>query len=94
MTIQYLDRFTKDPKSILKYTLDWTDALTPGDTINSVTFTTSSGLTVASQTYTDDTATAILSGGAENSDYDVECLINTAAGERDVRTFQIRVRQR
>ena len=91
-----LKTFTKDPDAVLDYTIDWdADDWLGSDTITGTpTWTVPAGLTLASQSSTTTTATAWISGGTVNTDYDVACKIVTAGGRTDERTIRIQVRQR
>jgi hypothetical protein len=91
-----LKTFTKDPAAVLDYTVDWdADDWLGSDTITGTpVWTLPSGITLASQSNTTTTATAWLSGGTANTDYDVACKITTTAGRTDERTIRIQVRNR
>lgn len=70
--------FKKDPHAVLDYTFDWTSYLTPlVDTISSVTWILSSGLTKVSQSNTTTTATAFISGGVVGKTETLTCRITT-----------------
>lgn len=70
--------FKKDPNAVLDYTFDWTSYLTPlVDTISSVTWIISSGLTKVSQSNTTTTATAFISGGVVGKTETLTCRITT-----------------
>lgn len=70
--------FKKDPNATLDYTFDWTDFLAPiGDTIASVTWVLSTGLTKVSQSNTTTTATAFVSGGTVGDTATLTCRITT-----------------
>lgn len=91
-----LKTFTKDPDATLDYTVDWDgDDWLGSDTITGTpTWTLPSGVTLASQSNTTTTATAFISGGTANVDYDVACKIVTAGGRTDERTIRLQVRHR
>lgn len=86
----------KDPAAVLDYTLDWdAEDWLGADTITGTpVWTVPSGLTKDSQSNTTTTATAWLSGGTADQDYDVACKITTTAGRTDERTIRIQVRNR
>ena len=86
-------KYIKDPDAILDYVLDWTDWL-DSDTISSSAWTSTTGITIDSDTNTTTTATVWLSGGATGSDYDVTNHIVTSAGREDDRTITIKIRER
>jgi hypothetical protein len=86
--------FVKSPASTLDYEFDWTNWMPATDTISSVTFTASTGLTVASSpapSHTTLTATAWLTGGTAGQTYTLSCTITTAAGRIDQRTQNVNV---
>ena len=85
--------FTKDPEAVLDYSFDWEDWL-GSDTIDSVTWTLQSGITLDDDTNTTTMATATISGGTAGSTYKVECKIETTAGLIDERSFYIKVVER
>jgi hypothetical protein len=88
--------FTKDPEAVLDYTIDWdADDWLGSDTITGTpTWTVPAGLTKDAQSNTTTTATAWISGGTADNDYDVECKITTAGGRTDERTIRLQVRER
>lgn len=100
------DVFVKDPGSTLDYTVDWTDWLESGETIDSVTWDVPAGLTQAtaptgwSEPDPDHKRTVWLSGGTAGTDYSVGCQITTTAASItgayrvDERSVTVRVRQR
>lgn len=68
----------KDPDATLDYEFDWTDWLTPlADTIASVEFVLSAGLTSISESNTTTTATIFVNGGVEGETETVTCRITT-----------------
>ncbi len=68
----------KDPDATLDYEFDWSDWLTPlADTIASVEFVLSDGLTSVSESHTTTTATIFVSGGVEDETETVTCRITT-----------------
>lgn len=96
----------KDPHAVVDYHAAWSDWL-DGDTIASVVWTVSTGLTKDSQAVNsgavtidgvshpaNSVATAWLSGGTAGQSYTVACRITTAGGRTDERTFRVVVRER
>lgn len=94
----YID---KDPEAQLVYTLDWTDWLPTGDSIDTVAYTLqvrandpeplvreSQGVTGGDKTYVE------LSGGQVGKTYTVTALITTTDGLVDRRYFRIKVENR
>lgn len=87
--------YKKDPNAILDYTFDWAPYLTPiADTIASVQFTTSTGLTKTSQSNTATAATAFVSGGVVGKTEKLTCRIVTAGGRTDERTIDLKILER
>lgn len=84
----------KDPFAQLDYSLDFSNYLPTGDTINTVSVSADSGITVVSTSNTDTVATAIISGGTAGSIYNVEFRITTANALSDSRNFRIKVLER
>ena len=97
--------FTKDPDAVLDYKFDWkaqtngsgnSDWLASGETISSHTIDADTGITVdsSSQTDTNTSVTAWLSGGTAGTEYVVRCEIVTSASRTDERSITIQVAQR
>jgi len=95
----------KDPSAVLDYKWDWaastngsgtSDWLASGETISSHTITADDGITVdsSSETDTDTSVTAWLSGGTPDRTYKVRCKIVTSASRTDERTVTIHVQER
>ena len=86
---------TKDPDSVLDYVLDWvTRWLETGDTISTSTWTVPAGITKDSDTNTNTTTTIWVSGGTDDTDYDLTNRVVTAGGRTVDRTLRIQVRER
>lgn len=83
----------KDPDAVLDYTVDWS-AWLGADTIASVVVTPEDGITVDDTSFTDTTATAIISGGTAGVTYAVTFQITTAAALVDERTITLIVAER
>lgn len=84
--------YKKDPNARLDYQFDWTLYLTPlGDTIASVSWILSSGLTLVSSSNTSMTATAFVSGGTAGSDETLTCRITTTGGRIDDRSVTLKI---
>ncbi len=83
------NQYLKDPSAVLDYVFDWTGWLATGETISSYTVTAQSGITLDSDSATDDTVTVWLSGGTSGSRYRVSCKITTNAGRIDERSMII-----
>lgn len=88
-----LATFSKDPNSVLDYTLDWSDWLGVGESIAAVQWIVPTGLTLVTATNTSSQATAFLSGGSDGTPYNVVCRITTdsAPARVDDRTIILEV---
>ena len=87
--------FKKDPNATLDYTFDWSAWLLPiTDTITSVTWVLSSGITKVSESNTTTTATAFISGGVLDAVEELTCRITTAGGRIDDRTVYFKIKER
>ena len=90
----------KDPYAVLDYSLDWTNWMPAGETINTVTVTAetitgdSAPLTINSTTNTDYVVTAFISGGTAGNIYNIEYKIVTDNNKQDSRNFRIKVVER
>lgn len=84
--------YKKDPNATLDYTFDWGPYLAPlGDTIASVAWVLSSGLTQVSVSNTTTTATVFVSGGVIDTDETLTCRITTAGGRIDDRSITLKI---
>lgn len=87
--------FKKDPNAVLDYTVDWGPYLTPlSDTIASVVWVLSSGITKVSQSNTATTATAFISGGVIDTTETLTCRITTNGGRVDDRSILLNITER
>lgn len=84
----------QDPDAELDWIWDWTDWLAPGEVISTSVFTVSAGLNLDSQSHTNASATAWLSGGTPGTPYLVSNRITTNQGRTDERSRTIRVTNR
>lgn len=84
--------FEKDPLATLDYTVDWSDWLDAGDTIDTSTWTIDAGITSSLESNTTTTATVWLSGGVSGTSYNVVNIITTTLGRIQPRTLTIFVR--
>jgi hypothetical protein len=85
----------KDPGEVLDYAIDLTDWLAlVTDTIGSVTWTNSSGITKDSQSNTTTRAVAWFSGGTDKSLEWATARIVTAGGRTVERTIYFQMKQR
>lgn len=87
--------YKKDPNATLDYTFDWSAWLTPiADTIASVVWVLTSGITKVSESHTTTTATAFVSGGVLDATEELTCRITTAGGRVDDRTIFLDITNR
>lgn len=94
MSNQSLSSLTKDPDSVLDYSVDWAKWLVEEDTIATSTWTVPAGLTKDSDSHTDTTATVWLSGGgAINTQYEITNRITTTQGRTEDKSFPITMRR-
>ena len=90
----------KDPYAVLDYTLDFTNWMPSGETIQTISVTAetisgdSSPLTIDSTTNTDYLATAFISAGTAGNIYNVEYKIVTDNAKQDSRNIRIKVLER
>ena len=85
----------KDPGEVLDYSIDLADWLSfVSDTISTVTWTNSAGITKASQSNTTTRATAWFSGGNDKALEWATGRITTAGGRTIERTIQFQIKQR
>ena len=81
--------FPKKSSAVLDYQHDWESRL-GGDTISTSTWAVTGGLVVDSDSNTDTTATAVLSGGTKGTCTAVNTIV-TAGGKTHVETITIRI---
>ena len=90
----------KDTEAVLDYSVNWTDWMPSGDSINSSTFTIaaisgdSDPLTVDSSAVSGTTCTAVISGGTAGNIYTVSNKIVTNNNITERRHFRISVKAR
>ncbi len=90
----------KDPYAVLDYSLDFTDWMPSGETINTISVNVetiagdASPLTLDSSTNTDYLITAFLAGGTPGNMYNVEYRIVTTNSKQDSRNIRIKVVER
>jgi len=83
--------FYKDPDAVKDYQIDWSTWLGT-DTIATSTWTVPAGITKASDTKTDTTTTAWLTGGTLGTDYSLVNRITTTGLRTEDQTIVIKVR--
>lgn len=90
--------YEKDPSAVLDYSIDWSSWLPTGDTIASVTWSTSDAALVVeaspAPSVASGIATAWLSGGVRGVRYTATCQVTTTAGRIDDRSIEIKCRER
>lgn len=89
--------YRKNPAANLDYVFDWTRYLSswgsylPSDTISSVVWILSAGLTQGATSFTSKTATIFVSGGTAGNMETITCRITTAGGRIDERTISLQI---
>lgn len=78
--------------SSLDYTLDWSSALAPGDSISESAWAADTGISVGDHSAAPRSATVWLSGGVAGRSYGVTNSIRTVAGRRDAKQFRVFIR--
>lgn len=86
--------YEKDSDAVLDYEFNWTDWLSPSESISSYVITASPGITVDSDTDDGSKVTVWLSGGTAGQPYTVACRVTTNQARTDERTMTIRVTNR
>lgn len=81
----------KDSDAVLDFEFNYEEWLSPSEVIQSYVIVASPGITVQSDTNTDDKVTVWLSGGTAGVPYTVTCRITTNQARTDDRTMTIRV---
>jgi hypothetical protein len=88
---------TKDPDETLDFKIDWSDWLTESpsdnDTITSSSWIVPSGITEVDTSNDTTSATIWISGGTDNTDYEITNRVVTAGGRTADCEIMIRVRQ-
>jgi hypothetical protein len=88
-------KIKKDPNATLDYSFNWAPWLAiVTDTIASVTWVKSVGLTIVSQSFTGTSATAFISGGVLGALESLTCRITTAGGRTEDRTIFLQIVER
>lgn len=85
-----ITQYVKDPDETLDYQIDWSDWLGT-DTISLSSWDVTSGITVDSSSNTTTTATIWLSGGTENSRYEITNTVTTADGRIAEKSFIVKI---
>lgn len=87
--------YKKDPDALLDFRFDWTAWLAPiVDTIASVAWEVSAGLTLGTVSNTTLVATAFVSGGIEGETEVLTCRITTTGGRIDDRSVNLKILER
>lgn len=88
-----IPQFTKDPNEKLDYFFDWSSWLGT-DTINSISVTSSPGITIVSTSNTATSVTAWISGGTSGTPYQITCQVTTTAGRIAERSIILQIENR
>ena len=82
----------KDPESVMDYTIDYSNFLAAGDTINTFSFTATSGITIdsSSKAANNKSVTVVLSGGTAGTTYTIKSTIVTANSTTAVKRFRVK----
>ena len=84
----------KDPDAAgIDYKIDWVAELA-GDPISASTWIIPAGITKDSDSFTDTTATILISGGTVGETYSMVNRITTAGGRVDDRTITVSIAER
>jgi len=87
--------YKKDPNATLDYLFDWEPWLTEvSDSIASVAWVLSSGLTKVSESSTTTSATVFVLGGTLDETETITCRITTNGGRIDDRTINLKITSR
>jgi hypothetical protein len=87
--------YKKDPNAVLDYTFDWAPYLLPlNDTILTVEWVVSAGLTKVSSSFGTTNATAFVSGGVVGTTETLTCRITTNGGRVDDRSITLKIVER
>lgn len=81
-----------DPAETLDYAIDWTSLLQAGETIATSVVTVDSGLTIESQSNTNQVSTVWLSGGTQFANANVTCVITTNQARTMKQTVILEIR--
>lgn len=85
--------YLKDPDATLDFTWDWSQYLVDSDTIVSATVFLSPGITLNSFTWTTTSVIAWVQGGQAGNSYLATARVTTAGGRTDDRSLTIKVQQ-
>ena len=81
------------PGAVLDYAESWLDWLN-GDTIAGAVWTLSTGLSNQEQSETDSVAKVRISGFIDGTTYEASCMMTTALGLVDTRSFRLVCKKR
>lgn len=90
-----LEKFDKQPVEVLDYDINFSDWMQAGDTINGLTVTADTGITVNSSSYNVNTHTVKvwLAAGIDGNTYKVTATITTTNGRTKQAEIKIKVRE-
>ena len=80
-------RICKDSHAVKSYQINWGAVLATGDTLVASTWTPESGINVDSQSFNDDTATVVVSGGTPDGEFSITNHITAASGREEDETL-------
>jgi hypothetical protein len=86
-----MSRFSKSVADVLDYPIDWALWLAAGETIVTSAWAATPGITIASSSQSQTTATVWLSGGKEQDEYQIANTITTSAGRTRTRGFTLAI---
>lgn len=87
---QPIASFSKDPTSVLDYSIDWSDFL-GDDSISSSSWSLDAGIGNAGSMFCRNLSTIFLSGGSNGVGYNARNTIVTAGSRTETRTIKINV---
>lgn len=85
-----------DPNETAPFVIDWSYAIDSegGEVISSSSWSLDSGITQSSASFSDETATVVVTGGTVGTHYKATNTISTSAGRTYQRTLDIEVRSK
>jgi hypothetical protein len=85
--------FYKQPSEVLDYDIDFTEWMTPGDSIATATATSDAGITLGATTIIGYVVKQWVSGGTDGNSYKVTVKVTTNGGRVKEADFRVRVRE-
>jgi hypothetical protein len=84
--------YIHDPDAVVDYSVDWSDWLPTGDTIDTSEWTIASGLTKVASSVTGNVASIVVSGGTAGQELRITDRMTTVNGRVYDRTIVLLVR--